>query len=95
MRKRLTPKEKLIARLKAEGIIPESHTIHIEVMRWSTYRRDRSSAVRSDSLCPYGADARFYYSAAPSGDSKWAGCEGLSIGNRAALNVIAIFAANS
>ena len=25
----------------------------------------RSSAVRSDSLCPFGADARFYHSAAP------------------------------
>lgn len=34
----------------------------------------RSSAVRSDSLCPYGADARFYYSAFPFGCLlKWAG----------------------
>ena len=34
------------------------------------YMWERSSAVRRDSLCPYGADARFYYSAAPSGFSE-------------------------
>ena len=38
--KKLTPKEKLIARLKSEGVIPSDHEIHIEVMRWSTYRRE-------------------------------------------------------
>lgn len=57
--------------------------------------RFRSSACRSNSLCPSGADARFYYSAAPSGLPRGAGCEASQPDNRAALNVIAIFAANS
>lgn len=40
MKKRQTPKERLIARLKAEGIIPADHEIVIDVPRYSANRRE-------------------------------------------------------
>ena len=46
-------------------------------------------------LPPLWGAARFYYSAAPSGLPRGAGCEASQPDNRAALNVIAMFAANS
>ncbi len=40
MRKRQTPKERLIARLKADGIIPSDHEVLVDVPRYSTCRRE-------------------------------------------------------
>jgi len=37
---RLTPKQKLTAKLKADGIIGKDHRVHIESPRWSNYRRE-------------------------------------------------------